>query len=193
MVLDWLDRDTLERRRLAEAAVAKLPGAGTPQDTESGVQQLLHELRVHQVELEMQNEELQQARSEAEAACARYADLYDFSPVGYLSIDRGGNIRLFNRAGAHLLGSERSQLLGRRFVDFVAADSRHLLNDMLARAFAFHTQEGGDLVIETRDSMARRIDVYVELLADTSGRSVRAVLMDISERKRAEAQLLKLS
>ena len=193
MAHDWLPRSALDRRRLAEAAVAAQSGEGMPEDASGDKSQLLHELRVHQVELEMQNEELQQARGEAEAACARYADLYDFSPVGYLSLDRGGNIRLFNRAGAQLLGRERSPLLGRRFIDFVAVDSRLVLNELLARAFASSVRESGELVLEAGNRTAQPLHVHIELLADTAGRSVRAVLLDISERKRAEAQLLKLS
>ncbi|MCB4361872.1 PAS domain S-box protein [Quatrionicoccus australiensis] len=193
MVHEWQDRDALERRRLAEAVVAEQPAGSMVEDADGDQPRLLHELRVHQIELEMQNEELQQARAEADTACARYADLYDFSPVGYLSLDRGGNIRLFNRAGAQLLGRERSPLLGRRFVDFVAAESRQALNELLGRAFTSSGRESGELVLDIRDRTPPRIHVHVELLADSAGRSVRAVLMDVSERKLAEAQLLKLS
>jgi len=156
-------------------------------------QRLLHELRIHQVELEMQNEELQQARGEADTACSRYADLYDLAPVGYVNLDRNGNIFLVNRAGADLLGADRTQLLGRRFVDFVAPEWRTRLNDLLGRATLSQTRETDELLLVTADLPPRRVHVHVELLVDATGHSIRAVLLDISERKLAEAQILKLS
>ncbi|HEX7499328.1 MAG TPA: histidine kinase, partial [Polyangia bacterium] len=61
---------------------------------------LLHELQVHQIELEMQNEELERSRSEVEEGLARYTDLYEFAPVGYLTLTREGEIRQVNLTGA---------------------------------------------------------------------------------------------
>ncbi len=72
------------------------------------MQRLVQELQIHQIELEMQNEELKQARDEAEAERERYLDLYDFAPVGYFTLDRDGVIRQMNLTGARLLGLERS-------------------------------------------------------------------------------------
>ena len=60
------------------------------QSTAAETQRLVHELQVHQIELEMQNEELQQARAEVEAVLGQYTDLYDFAPVGYFTLDRDG-------------------------------------------------------------------------------------------------------
>jgi PAS domain-containing protein len=68
-------------------------------------------LEVHQIELEMQNEELQEAREAMEALLEKYTDLYDFAPVGYLTLDREGIIREANLAGASLLGIARSALI----------------------------------------------------------------------------------
>ncbi len=88
--------------------------------TAAEMQRLIQELQIHQIELEMQNEELKQARDEAEAERERYLDLYDFAPVGYFTLGADGAIRQVNLAGARLLGLERSALLNRRFCHFVS-------------------------------------------------------------------------
>src|SRR4051812_19500692 len=81
---------------------------------------LLHELQVHQVELEMQNEQLEASRAWVEAALASYTELFDFAPLPYFTLDRNGAIVEVNLAGASLLGSVRARLLDRRFGMFVA-------------------------------------------------------------------------
>jgi PAS domain S-box-containing protein len=92
---------------------------------------LLHELEVHQVELEMQNEELRASRHEAEQAAAGYAELYDFAPMGYATLAGDGNIISINFAGARLLGVERARLKGLRFAVFVAERDRAAFADFL--------------------------------------------------------------
>jgi PAS domain S-box-containing protein len=82
-------------------------------------QGLLHELRVHQIELEMQNEELRTARMETENALRRYTELFDFAPIGYATIMGDHRIRDINHAGAELLRTERSRLRGRPFEQLV--------------------------------------------------------------------------
>lgn len=76
--------------------------------TSEELQRLVHELEVHQVELEMQNEELQQAHSELELYLGQYTDLYDFAPVGYFTLDHGRYILQVNLSGSRMLGVERS-------------------------------------------------------------------------------------
>jgi PAS domain-containing protein len=84
------------------------------------ISRLLHELQVHQLELEMQNSELRQARDEVEQVLENYTDLYDFAPVGYVTLSQSGEIRAANLTAAGLLGMERSRLAGRDFGLFVA-------------------------------------------------------------------------
>jgi len=100
------------------------------------IQRLLHELQVHQVELEMQNNELQEARDRTEMLLEKYTDLYDFSPVGYLCMDEEGRILEVNLTGAALLGVGRSQLIKRRLSAFVAPENRPVFLDFLEKAFA---------------------------------------------------------
>ncbi len=92
----------------------------------------LHELQVHQVELEMQNAELRQAQEELELSRNTYAELYDFAPVGYFTFDARGLIREVNLTGAQLLGIERQQLANKPFISFIAdADGREIFSSHL--------------------------------------------------------------
>src|SRR6266849_8653731 len=88
------------------------------------VQQLVHELQVHQIELEMQNEELRRAQMELETARDRYVDLYDFSPVGHLTIDTQGTIVEANLRVETLFGINRNEQIGQSLACFVASDDQ---------------------------------------------------------------------
>ena len=86
------------------------------------VQQLVHELQVHQIELEMQNDELRRTQLELEAARDRYVDLYDFSPAGHLTLDTHGTIVEANLRAGTLLGINRKALIGQPLARFIAAE-----------------------------------------------------------------------
>ena len=96
---------------------------------------LVHELQVHQIELEMQNEELKRAKLETEEALTKYSDLYDFSPIGLFSLDQQGLIQEVNLAGASLLGAERRNLINRHFRLFVESKDRSRFDDFCKSAF----------------------------------------------------------
>lgn len=85
---------------------------------------LLHELQVHQIELEMQNESLRQSQAELEESRDRYLDLYDFAPLGYLTLNDMGRISMINFTGAKLLGVVRNKLMLQRFAYYVAPEDR---------------------------------------------------------------------
>jgi len=98
------------------------------------MQRLVHELEVHQIELEMQNEELHRAQEEIKSSRDKYVELYDFAPVGYFTFDTCGLIREVNLAGAKLLGIERSMLVDRLFSSYIAdADGREGFSRHLER------------------------------------------------------------
>ena len=115
-------------KRLRSHAPAARPAADN--------QRLLHEVQVHQVELEMQNAALQEARDRVEALLEKYTDLYDFAPVGYFSLDEEGRILEANLTGAALLGVDRTPLINRRFPRFVAPASQAVFLAFLAAVFA---------------------------------------------------------
>lgn len=148
---------------------------------------LLHELQVHQIELEMQNAELRQARDEAEKALAEYADLYDFAPIGYLTIDRAGTIRGANLTFASLVGVERSRLRGRHFGRLVTGEDRSFFSDFLEKIFTNKGKEVCELAL-LKDG-APPLFVLIEAVVDASGQECRAAIIDISARRQLEAEL----
>lgn len=154
-----------------------------------GPRRMLHELQVHQIELELQNEELQQAKAEVEASLEKYTDLYDFAPVGYFSIDEAGMILDVNLTGASLLGVERSRLIKCRFALFVAPRNREAFDGFLKDIF----EEGGTKhVCETSLLRADRHSFLADLQAMSAGTGsikrnwCRVAMTDISARKLAE-------
>jgi len=145
---------------------------------------LLHKLQVHQIELEMQNDELRQARTELEAAREKYTDLYEFAPVGYLTLDRAGSISSVNLMGSSLIKIGRSQLIGLRFVNFLSAETCPPFADFLNKVFT-------SLVKETFETTLKNmLFVQIEALAVASGQECRITLTDITGRKRTEEELL---
>ena len=128
------------RRHAEERMQAKTAGVQPPR-TEDEMRRLVHELEVHQIELEMQNAELRQARDEVERALEKFTDLYDFAPVGYFTLDRGEIIRAVNLTGASILGIGRSRLIARRFDQFVAVEARPAFTAFLGKVFAGPSKE----------------------------------------------------
>jgi two-component system, cell cycle sensor histidine kinase and response regulator CckA len=193
--------DAAELRRRAEARLSeKQKGHRSPggaERTAHDTQRLVQELQIHQIELEMQNEQLEQARTETEAALELYTDLYEFAPSGYFTLDRDGTIRQANLTGSGLLGVDRSRLVNRNFQLFVAENSRPVFQAFAAKVFASHVRETCEAVLlrEGKPPFYARI----EAVSSDSGQECRAVVVDITERKRSEekiqeqASLLELS
>ncbi|MCX6923136.1 MAG: PAS domain-containing protein, partial [Verrucomicrobia bacterium] len=173
-----------ELRRRAEERLRERQLETDQGRTAADRQRLVHELRVHQIELEMQNEELQEARDKMGAGLEKYSDLYDFAPVGFLTLDREGTIREANLTSASLLGTERSWLVKRRFGSYVSLPDRPTFNAFLKRVFEGKAKECCEvtLVKEGKPPVAVRIEAAVA----ASGQECRAVVEDITEQKRAE-------
>lgn len=148
----------------------------------------LHELQVHQIELEIQNEELRQVIDKVEAGLTRYADLYDFAPVGYFTFDRDAAILQVNLTGASLLGVERQLLVNRSFESFVAQENRSAFHVFLDQVFASQDKQSCEVLIISGE---QSLYVRIEALAAASSQDCRAILIDISKRKKIEADLQK--
>jgi len=130
---------TVEQATLRTTAAEKL-ARDLPTGKAAQPAELLHELQVHQIELEMQNEALRQTQMALEESRDLYVDLYDFAPVGYLTLDRSGLIEQVNLTGARLLDVERSRLRRKRFARFVSPQDR----DAWERLFLGVMAWGGD-------------------------------------------------
>ncbi len=181
--------DSADLRRLAEERLRGNKGTANPPGTEEEPLRLHHELQVHQVELEMQNAELRQARDDLETALEEYTDLYDFAPVGYFTLDRKETIRRVNLTGAGLVGVERSRLVGRRFGLFVTNEARPAFTAFLEKVFTSPVKVACEVALlkEGNDPLC----VQVEGMAAASGQECRIALIDITERKEAEDALRK--
>jgi PAS domain S-box-containing protein len=118
------DRETfLKLRDKAEQTMASLQHSAAPADGKD-VDLLLQELQVHQIELEMQNDELRSANEQLEHQQIRFSGIYDLAPIGYLILDQNGLIEEVNNAGLTLLGNLRGRLQGKRLITFVAEEHR---------------------------------------------------------------------
>ena len=115
-----------ELRRRAKARLRAAAAKGAPARTEADTQRLVHELQVHQIELEMQNEELRRAQVELDAARARYFDLYDLAPVGYCTISEEGLILEANLTAATLLGVARGALVKQPITRFILKEDQDI-------------------------------------------------------------------
>lgn len=174
------------RRRAGERLREATP-AGPPPRAADEMLRLIHELQVHQIELELQNEELRQARDESEELVERYTDLYDFAPIGYFTLDPVGTILAANLTAASLLGIERSRLIGRRFGLIVAAPERPAFGVFLDAVFT----GGGKEVCETALLSEGTFPPVVQIAASVtaSGQECRLAAIDITGRRQAEDAL----
>jgi signal transduction histidine kinase len=155
--------------------------------TEAELQRLVHELEVHQVELELQNAELHRTRTALETTLEQYTDLYDFAPVGYLRLDRAGTILAANLTAAALLEVDCARLTGRHFEIFIRLDDYPALNTLLRTVFISRGKESAELAART----ARDQPLYlqIEARAEACGDSCLVALIDVSERQRLKQHL----
>ena len=114
-------------------ALALLHKLASAPESAGDALKLLHELQVHQVELDLQHEQLEASERERSEDLLRRARLYDLAPVGYFVVDHNGGITSVNRAGAHLFGADLAELEGRRIDSLLAPASRPILASLLAQ------------------------------------------------------------
>jgi PAS domain S-box-containing protein len=183
--------DPAELRRRAEMRLSGKQTKTSPNRIHADSERQVHELEVHQIELEMQNEELREAREAMEALLEKYTDLYDFAPVGYLTLDQQGVICEANLAGASLLGMARSALMNRRFGHFVSSADLPNFDTFLQKAFSSKVRQGCDVTLKVEGRPP--LEVELETIAFESGQACRMAVTDITQRKRAEADRLILN
>lgn len=156
---------------------------------------LVHELRVHQIELEMQNEELKRAKLETEDALTKYSDLYDFAPIGLFTIDLQGWIKEVNLAGAELLGVERCNLMKNRFRLFVEPNDCPCFDDFCKSAFETSIKQTCELNLlkDGKPVVYARIEGIVAEESSPKGRQCHFAVIEINDRKYAEEKLAQQS
>ena len=168
-------RQRAEARLRQAQAAAPDAAPPTPWDTAH----LVHELQVHQIELEMHNEELQHAYQEAEALREKYADIYDFAPVAYFSLDAQGVILQVNLAGAILLGIKRSQMGRFRFAASVEPAFVPQFTAFLDAVLQSQTRQACEIPLMATSQRPAAL-VRIEAITDDDGRECRMVVIDIT-------------
>lgn len=166
----------------------------TAPTTKADIQRLVHELQVHQVELEMQNEELVQSRAELESTLNMYAELYAFAPLGYFTLTRAGTIHRVNLTGAKLLDSGLSDLIKRNFQMFISPQSLPTFNVFLDKVFISKNKVSCEVTLQKGE--ADPFWVHIEAICESSVEQKElcyAIVSDITERKKAEEELMHLS
>jgi PAS domain S-box-containing protein len=151
---------------------------------------LLNELHIHQIELEMQNRELKESQRELEEARDKYADLYDFAPIGYASFDVKGCIREINLTACHMLGMSRANIQNKPFSIFLSADDIKSFFNHIREVFETLQKSRIELMVKPIKGRAFPVRIessahrnpYAEIICQTA-------IIDINESKKIEQQL----
>ncbi|MEI6567080.1 MAG: PAS domain S-box protein [Verrucomicrobiota bacterium] len=157
--------------------------------SEPNIQKLIHELEVHQIELELQNEELLMAMKQRELTAEKYTNLYDFAPSGYFTLSADGKIMEVNHAGVRMLGKERLYFQKALFIYFVSGDSRPAFNRFLAEAIKSTHSVTCEVTLIAEGNIP--LDVKLLGIRDKSGKHCLVTAIDITERKITELRLQK--
>ena len=189
--MDQSTQTANELHSRAEACWCQRQVAGAPLRSYTDNHQLIQDLEIHQIELELQSAELAHTRARLAVAEDRITDLFDFAPVGYLTLDPTGCISESNLAAASLLGVDRPQLANRSFDSFVAPKGRPVFSGFLHRVFIGRCRTRCEvaLLVDGRSEC----EVEMEAVASESGHTCKVNLTDITERKRAAEDRLILS
>jgi PAS domain S-box-containing protein len=153
---------------------------------EVDVRAVLHELQVHQIELEMQNEELFRAQAALQELSDNYRDLFDFAPVGYFRLDEHHRVLEANLSGAALLGVNRNQAIHQHFGSFIEPSARASFADFADRALSSDRKQSCEMKLR-RGNLA--IDVVLEAISSDNHRFLRVTAFDITARKQMEQEL----
>jgi len=143
-----------------------------------GEKRLLHELQVHQIELEMQNEELHRANEITEKALKKYTMLYDFAPMGYFTLNSKGNICDLNFTGAEVLGERRISLINNQFKLYIAQESLQVFNEFFSKVFEGFSKESCKVKLGYNNRPLR--EVYMEGVVPDDDQNCLLSVVDIS-------------
>ena len=174
---------TVTTRANALAALGVLHEMALSPSTAADALALMHELQVHQVELDLQEDELRSSRAEVEAALVRSNQLYDSAPVGLFTVERNTALVELNLAGARLLGGEPEALLGRPLAGFLTPSGGDALHVLLARVAEGLTAPACTLELATRAGAPLR--VFATASADPAGPRFLMALLNPGERNEA--------
>ena len=156
------------------------------------LKQKLHELRVHQIELEMQNEELRRAHLEIEASRARYFDLYDLAPVGYCSVSEEGLVLQANLSASLLVGQTRAELVGQRISRFILREDQDGFYLLRKKLLASGDKQSCELRIVKADGSVCWVQIDMTLDAGGPPAVLQMVLTEVTKARQLEASRLQI-
>ena len=165
------------RMKAEEQLKEKQKKAGKP-IIEADMKKLVHELQVHQIELEMQNEELRQAYETAETALKKYTLLYDLAPMGYFTLDSEGSISELNFTGADMLGDRRFSLVNSNFKLYISEQSLPVFNRFFSKVHASKAKESCEVMLGYDNNTL--CYVYMEGIVIDDDRKCLLSVVDIS-------------
>jgi PAS domain S-box-containing protein len=157
------------------------------------LKKLAHELGTYQIELEMQNDELRRAQGELESSRTKYADLYDFSPVGYFIFDKNGRIQEVNLTGSAMLGNAKRLLVNKPILSYIDPAHRTVFRNHLREVIGTGTGTSCEITLLKKDGSSFQAHLTsISVHTGEEGRGVcRTAVSDITERKQAEEALRK--
>ncbi|MDZ4401773.1 PAS domain S-box protein [Prosthecobacter sp.] len=171
-------------RHRAERQLLKHPAKTKQVADHAHAQRTLQELQIHQIELELQNEELKLTKAEVDAGLEKFTDLYDFAPVGYFTLTTDGTIQQVNLTATSMVGVQRSRLVGKRFGLLLAPGLRPDFNDFLAQVFADDIKQSGDFELLRQDQPPLIVNIAAK--RQINEKECHAVVVDITDRKKVE-------
>ena len=182
-------------RAQAEQRVLHNPQHNIPELSEDEITELIHELETHQIELEMQNDELQLAQNALLELHEKYTDLYNNAPIGYLTTNIKGQITQTNITLAKMLGSAREALINQPFSSYIDPEDQDVFYLCRKRSVQILEKQSCELrlIQPTNIPFWVRLDFVCALNADQKCIEHRMVLSDISDRKLRENEIKKLS
>ncbi len=165
-------------RQKAEYLLKKKSSRIALQPSEVEMTKLIHEFEVHQVELEMQNEEIIFAKQKAETAAEKYSVLFDFAPSGYFTLSKEGLILEMNLSGSKMLGKERSYLRKKLFVFYLSKDSKPIFNLFFKKVFDSKIKETCEVTLSTKGTSP--MTVHLTGIAIENGEQCLVSMTDIT-------------
>lgn len=176
-------------RKKAEKAL--IDKKGLPTNTAFEIDELIHELEVHQIELEIQNENLIKTQIELETSRMDYYELYDLAPVGYLTLDENGIIKRVNLVGSKILGKPRKNLINNAFIRFIEPSYKKIFQEhcLEVKKTSLKKQCQIELLSSNKNSLFVSLNTVVLLDQKGDLKEFRIILTDISDGKKAEKEI----
>ena len=175
--IDFTDAKML--RKKAEEQLKSKQQQDSISEEVTDLKKILHELQVHQIELEMQNEELRHTYETTESALKKYTMLFDLSPVGYFTLDSEGSICELNFKGAEILGERRFSLIDSNFKLFVSEDSKPVFNNFFRKIYTSYAKESCEVLLGSDKKPFR--SVYIEGVVTEDDQKCLLSVVDISK------------